>query len=320
VGDHYPGITVTTETTALAGERLGLPPLISALRPYQWPKNGLVFAALVFSAGESWRPREADSWWPLLWRTLVLFVCWCMVSSAMYLLNDIRDRELDRVHPRKRYRPIARGAVTPQLAAVTAFVLGAVAIPAALLLDLAAGAVLAGYTVVMLGYSGGLKRVAILDLLILCVGVVARAVAGAAAIDVEISPWLYVCSSFAALFIASSKRWSEYRQLGADAAAHRPVLAQYSNELLGQLMTISGAGALLSYALYTIESRNVPENGSMALTIPFVTFALFRYLLLLSGPRKADAPDQILFTDPQIIVSVAGFVITAGMVMLIHQS
>lgn len=311
---------MTTDRAAIVGERVGLPPLVSALRPYQWPKNGLVFAALVFSAGESWKPGDADTWWPLLWRTLVLFVCWCMVSSAMYLLNDVQDRELDRVHPRKRYRPIARGAVTPRTAAVTAIVLGAIAIPAAFLLDIAAGAVLAGYTVVMLVYSGGLKQVAILDLLILCVGVVARAVAGAVTIDVEISPWLYVCSSFAALFIASSKRWSEYRQLGPEAAAHRPVLAQYTSEILGQILTISGAGALLSYALYTIESRNVPPNGSMALTLPFVAFALFRYLLLLSGSRKTDAPDQILFTDPQIIVSVAGFVVTAVTVMLIHQS
>jgi len=320
MGRDHTGCRVTAETATVTTDRLGIPPLLSAMRPYQWPKNGLVFAALVFSAGESWRAGDASTWWPLLWRTVVLFACWCMVSSAMYLLNDIQDRELDRVHPRKRSRPIARGALSPRTAATAAFVLGGIAIPAALVLDIAAGAVLAGYTAVMIGYSGGLKRIAVLDLLILCFGVVARAVAGAAAIDVEISPWLYVCSSFAALFFATSKRWAEYRQLGSDAAAHRPSLAQYSNELLGQLLTISAAGALLSYALYTIESTNVPPNGSMALTIPFVAFALFRYLLLLSGTRKTDAPDQILFTDPQIIMSVIAFVITAGVVMLIHQS
>ena len=171
----------------------------------------------------------------------------------------------------------------------------------------------------MLAYSAGLKRVAILDILILCSGVIARTVAGAAAIDVTISPWLYVCSSFLALFFASSKRWSEYRQLGVDAAAHRPSLAAYSGELLNQLLTISAAGALLGYSIYTIESKNVPSSGSMALTIPFVVFGMFRYLLLLNGERKSDAPDQILFTDPQIIAAGLGFIGTAMIVLLVHQ-
>jgi hypothetical protein len=161
--------------------------------------------------------------------------------------------------------------------------------------------------------------VAILDVLIICGGVVARATAGAAVIDVAISPWLYVCSSFAAFFFASSKRWAEYRQLGPQAAQHRPALARYSGEILGQLLTISAATALLSYALYTIESTNVPPNGSMALTIPFVAFALFRYLLLLNGDRSTDAPDQIVFTDPQILVAVVGFVVTAMAVLIAHQ-
>ncbi len=286
------------------------------MRPYQWPKNGLIFAAFIFSAGDAWKPSDPGSWWPLLWRSGALFALWSLVSSAMYLLNDIEDRELDRIHPRKRHRAIARGALTPRAATTTAVCLGAVALPLAFVLDTRAGAVLAGYTVIMLAYSGGLKRVPILDVLILSAGVVARAVGGALAIDVSISPWLYVCSSFAAFFFASSKRWAEHRQLGPEAAQHRPALAQYGSEILGQLLTISAASALLSYALYTIESRHVPRNGSMALTLPWVAFALFRYLLLLDGPRRGDAPDRILFTDPQILVAVAGFVATAVTVLL----
>jgi 4-hydroxybenzoate polyprenyltransferase len=210
--------------------------------------------------------------------------------------------------------------VSPKTAAITAIALGCVAIPIAFLLNVAAGGVLAGYAAVMIAYSAGLKRIAILDILILCSGVIARAVAGATTIDVTISPWLYICSSFLALFFASSKRWSEYRQLGPDAAAHRQSLAAYSGELLNQLLTISAAGALLGYALYTIESENVPKSGSMAITIPFVVFAMFRYLLLLNGPRKSDAPDQILFTDPQIVAAGLGFIATAMIVLLVHQS
>lgn len=296
--------------------RSTIPALMMAMRPYQWPKNAIVFAALIFSAGSAWRPGDYDTWGMLLWKSVALFGLWCMVSSATYLLNDIQDREADRHHPRKRFRPIASGDLSPKLAAAAAVVLAGIAIPLSFWLDTTAGAVLAGYAAVMVAYSFGLKNVAILDILILSGGVAARAVAGAAAIDVSISPWLYVCSSFGAFFFASSKRWAEYRQLGPEAAAHRPALAQYGGELLNQLVTISAATAILSYALYTIESSNVPDNGAMALTVPFAAFALFRYLLLLNGPRQTEAPDRILFTDPQLILAALGFVATALVVLI----
>jgi len=297
-----------------------LPPILAAMRPYQWPKNGLVFAALAFSAGDAWRPGDVDSWWPLLWRSVAIFACWCLASSATYLFNDLQDRELDREHPRKRNRPIARGDVSTGTAMVTAAVLLAVAIPGAVLVDPLAAAIIAGYVVLMTGYSYGLKGVAILDVLILCTGVIGRAVGGAVAIDVEISPWLYICASFGAFFFASSKRWAEFRQLGAEAANHRPALASYNGEILNQMLVISAGAALIAYALYTIESGNVPQNGAMALTLPFVGFALFRYLLLLNGPRRNDAPDQILFTDPQIVIAAVGFIATAMTVMIVHHS
>jgi 4-hydroxybenzoate polyprenyltransferase len=299
---------------------ISLPALLVAMRPYQWPKNALVFAALAFSAGDAWRPGDSGTWLPLLGRTVALFCLWCIVSSAVYLVNDVQDRELDRLHPRKQNRPIASGAVSPGAARTAAGVLLAVAVPPAFVLDLAAGAILAAFGVVMISYSYGLKRVAILDVLILCTGVVGRAVGGAAVIDVTISPWLYVCTSFGAFFLGSSKRWAEFRQLGAEAAQHRPALAHYTGEILGQLVIISASSALLAYALYTIESVNVPRNGAMALTIPFVAFGMFRYLLLLNGERKTDAPDQIVFTDPQIVVAVIGFLVTAMTVLVLHQS
>lgn len=308
-----------TEAAATATARLRLPPLVAAMRPYQWPKNLIVFAALVFSAGDAWDPPDLDSFWPLFGRTAALFGLWCMVSSATYLVNDVRDRENDRLHPRKARRPIASGEVGVGAALTTAVILTAVALPLTFLVDATAAIILAGYAAVMTLYSFGLKTVAILDIIILSVGVVARAAAGATAIDVHISPWLYVCSSFGALFFATSKRWAEYRQLGPDAARHRPALAGYSGEVLSQLLHITAAGALLSYALYTIESNRVPASGAMALTIPFVAFGLFRYLLLLNGDRRTDAPDRIVFTDPQIILAVCGFVATALIVLIANR-
>lgn len=301
-----------SEASAVAAaSRMRIPPLVVAMRPYQWPKNVIVFAALVFTTGDAWDPGQLDTLWPLLWRTAALFALWSMAASATYLVNDVRDRENDRLHPRKARRPIASGEVSAGLAIGAATVLTAIALPLTFLLDTTAAFILAGYSALMIAYSFGLKTVAILDIIILTGGVVARAAAGATAIDVDISPWLYVCSSFAALFFATSKRWAEYRQLGPEAARHRPALEGYSGDVLGQMLTITAGGALLSYALYTIESARVPTNGSMALTLPFVAFGLFRYLLLLNGERKTDAPDRILFTDPQLLLAVAGFVVTA---------
>lgn len=299
--------------------RGGFLPLVTAMRPYQWPKNVVVFAAFVFSAGEAWRPGDAESWWPLLWRSAALFGLWCLAASATYLVNDVRDREADRLHPRKRFRPVASGALRSGVAVATAVVLAAASIPGALLLDPVAGLVLAGYIGVMALYSLGLKRVAVLDIFLLSAGVVGRAVSGAAAIEVDISPWLYVCSSFGALFFATTKRWAEFRQLGAEAARHRPSLAAYNAELLELMLGVSAAGALLSYSLYTIESARVPGDGSMALTIPFVAFALFRFLLLMSGQRQAEAPDRVLFSDVQILLAVAGFTLTAFAVLVGHR-
>ncbi len=276
----------------------------------------MVAAAFIFTAGSEWHADDFDSWWPLLWRTLVLMAAWCAVSSATYLVNDSADRERDREHPRKRHRPIAAGALTVQTAIVIAAVLAAAGTAVAFALDLGSGLVVGAYFLAMLAYSLGLKQVPVLDVLFLSAGVVARAVSGGLAIEVAISPWLYVCSGFGAFFLATSKRWSEARELGDGAASHRPSLALYPGEVLNQMLTVSAAAALLSYGVYTVESANVPANGAMALTIPFVGTAMFRYLMLLQGRRSADAPDQILFTDPGIVACVTGFVITATVVLL----
>jgi len=307
---------MTARATAATAGRMAPIALLRALRPYQWPKGIIVFAAFAFSAGDAWELNDVSSWWPLWWRVALLFGAWCLVSSATYLLNDVRDREADSLHPRKRQRPVASGEVAPRLAIAAALLLAAGGIGGAMALDPGAAVVLAGYLVTMVAYTFGLKHVAVLDILILSAGVVARAASGALVIDVEISPWLYICSSFGSFFFAASKRWAEVRELGADAARHRASLGLYSAETLGQLVMTGAAGSLISYAIYTIESPHVPTNGAMAATIPFVAFAMFRYLLLLNGPRRGEAPDRILFTDPQILAAVGGFSLTAMWVLL----
>lgn len=289
--------------------------LVTAVRPFQWPKNLIVFAALLFSVGDVWTPRDPESWQPLAGRVALLFVAWCLAASGVYLVNDLRDAPFDRFHPRKRSRPLASGELNPGLAVAAAVLLVSAGIAAGFAASPEAGAMLTGYTGGMLAYTFALKAMPVVDVLILSAGVVLRAAAGAVVIDVAISPWLYVCSAAAAWFLAVSKRWAEARSLGDDAGNHRPALAKYPPVVLDQMLTVSAGAALVSYALYSIESANVPSNGAMALTVPFVAFAIFRYLYLLAGPRAGDAPDRILFTDPAIVASVLGFVVTAVSVL-----
>ncbi len=292
--------------------------VIAALRPFQWPKNLIVYAALLFSAGDAWSLRTPESWDHLLARSTALFVAWCFASSAVYLVNDVRDAPLDRYHPTKRHRPVAAGEVGAGEAVTLAFLLAlcalAIAVPLA---GWQASAVLAGYLAGMVAYSATLKHLPIADVTALTGGVVARAVSGALAISVHISPWLYVCSGIAAWFLAVSKRWAELRTLGEDAENHRPALARYPPELLDHMLSASAGATVVTYALYSIESANVPENGAMALTIPFVAYGVFRYLYLLAGPRRQDPPDRILFTDPQLLGTMAAFAGVALAVLLL---
>lgn len=306
---------------ALTGAALGpgaqLRALAAAMRPFQWPKNFIVFAALLFSVGDAWTPRDPATWQPLAGRAALLFAAWCLVASGMYLVNDLRDAPFDRYHPRKRLRPLAAGDLSPGLAALAAVVLTVAGIAAGFAASWAAGAMLAGYAAGMLAYTFALKAMPVLDVVVLSAGVVLRAAGGAVAVGVAISPWLYVCSAAGAWFLAVSKRWAEARALGEEAGNHRPALAKYPPIVLDQMLAVSAGSALVSYALYSIESANVPANGAMALTVPFVAFAIFRYLYLLAGPRASDPPDRILFTDPAIVGSVLGFVATAVTVLAI---
>lgn len=291
--------------------------LLVAMRPFQWPKNLIVYAALLFSVGDAWRPGDPSSWQPLVAEVTVLFAAWCLVASGMYLINDLHDAPYDRQHPRKRFRPVAAGVLGSRLAAFVAAGLVGVGLAAAFMTSLGAGALLAGYAGGMLAYTFALKSVPVVDVVVLSAGVVLRAAGGAVVIEVAISPWLYICSAAAAWFLAASKRWAEARTLGDGAANHRPALARYPSAVLDQMLTVSASAAIVSYALYSVESANVPQNGAMALTVPFVAFAMFRYLYLVAGPRAGDPPDRILFSDPAIVVSVLGFVTAAVTVLAV---
>ena len=274
-----------------------------AARPRQWTKNLLLFAGIVFAAevGDAGRWAQA----------LTAFAVYCAASSAAYLLNDLRDAESDRLHPVKRRRPLARRELSPGLAAGAAVALAVAAIAGAAVLGWSALAFLAGFLALQTAYTLGLKQLVLIDVMAISGLFVIRAAAGADAVDVRISPWLLVCTALLALFLALGKRRGEL-VLAGGAAPARPALEGYSLPLVDQLVTVVTAATIVAYSLYTFGSV---QSAAMMLTIPFVVFGLFRYLLLVHRDDLGEEPEQILLSDRPILVAVALWVLTAAAIL-----
>ncbi len=275
-----------------------------AMRPRQWSKNLLVFAGLVFAAqlGDASRWLEACA----------AFVAYCAISSAAYLLNDVRDREDDRLHPVKRARPIARGELSPRAALWLAAGLSALAFVLVALLGPVSVLFLLGFAGLQAAYTLLLKHVVLLDVLAIGALFVIRAAAGAAAVDVRISPWLLLCTALLALFLALAKRRGELVLVGARQAPGRPVLEGYSLELVDQLVAIVASSTVLAYSVYTLTAR---DSKALLATVPFVIFGVFRYLLLVHRDDVGEEPEQVLLTDVPIILAVAGWIATAAVIL-----
>ncbi len=265
-------------------------PLLKAMRPRQWTKNGFVFFALIFDKQLFMRE-------PFL-RTLAGFLLFCLISSAVYLFNDIADVEADRQHPKKKNRPLASGKLSVGVAALAAIALALVSVAAGYLFSPVFAGILALYFVINLLYSYWLKHAPILDVLIISSGFVLRVAAGVALITVErFSPWLYMITVLFSLYIGLGKRRAEMNLLAHGAGAHRKVLDGYTIPLLDQYITIVSGMTIVAYSLYTFSAPNLPENHSMMLTIPFVVYGIFRYLQLIQTGHEAGAPDQVALKD-----------------------
>ena len=274
--------------------------LLESLRPQQWVKNGFVFAALIFSRSIIDWNRNA--------RVVAGAVLFCLISSAVYLLNDILDAPEDRKHPLKRLRPLASGRLGVGTAAIAAITLGLVSLGGAWALDHTFFAIIAAYAVINVLYSWVLKRVVLLDVFVISAGFVLRVVSGGVIIHVEISPWLVVCATLLALFLALSKRRHELVVLGKEAGNHRSILSKYSPYFLDQLIGIVTASTVMSYALYTLSSDvQVKFPGKrLDLTIPFVLFGIFRYLYLVHQNEEGGNPTRLFLTD-SVLLSVVLF-------------
>ncbi len=284
--------------------------LLVALRPRQWTKNGLIFIALAFTLNL----HQAE----LLARSVGAFLCFCALSSAGYLLNDVVDVEADRRHPIKRLRPVAAGLVSLPTALGLGSLLALAGVTGAFRLGPLFAALALAYVLLTALYSTTLKHIVLLDIFAIAGGFVLRAAAGAVAIDVPISPWLYIATLLGALLIALGKRRTEIHTLGEDAIVHRRNLESYSVEFIDQLMIVISSSALMTYALYTFSAENLPRSHSMMVTIPVVMYGLFRYLFLIRQGDVGGAPEDLLFRDKPLLVAVALWAVMA--VLLLYLS
>jgi 4-hydroxybenzoate polyprenyltransferase len=286
--------------------------LVFALRPRQWTKNGLLFIALAFTLNL----QDAS----LLVRTFGAFACFCALSSAGYLLNDVVDVEADRSHPTKRLRPIAAGQLPINLAVGVGIALAIVGLAGSFFIGLLFGVLALAYVLLTAVYSTSLKHLVLLDIFGLAGGFVLRAAAGAVAIDVPISPWLYIATLLGALLIALGKRRTELETLGVEAAvSHRRNLQSYSIEFIDQLILVISSAALMTYALYTFSAENLPKNHSMMLTIPVVLYGLFRYLFLVREGDIGAAPEDLLFRDRPLMAAVVVWALLAVILLYLGR-
>ena len=280
--------------------------MLKSLRPEQWTKNLIVFAALIFGQ------RLFDP--AAVGRSLAAFFIFCALSGVVYLLNDVSDREADRLHPLKRRRPIAAGEVTPRTALTTAVILAAAALTGAFVLSVGFGWIAVAYLVLFAAYSRVLKHMVILDVLTIAIGFVLRAAAGAAAITVPMSQWLLVCTILLALFLGLSKRRHELTLLANAATGHRKILEEYNPYLLDQMIGVVTASTLMAYIIYCTSPETVEKfhTSNLVLTTPFPIYGIFRYLYMVHQ-KGVGSPSEVLLMDRPLVVCIAlwGFAVVA---------
>lgn len=287
--------------------------LLRTLRPKQQVKNVFVFAALVFD--------RKLAVWPLLGKTMLAFLVFCLVAGTVYVINDLADLEKDKLHPKKRRRALPSGQLKPWVAIAAAAAILAVCLPVAYWLHPGFFGIVLGYFLLNLAYSFYLKHLVILDVMTIAAGFVLRVGAGVVVAEAErFSPWLYVCMTFLALFMAIGKRRHEMILLASSADSHRKILNQYTVPYLDQMIIVVVTATLIGYSLYTATASNLPCNHGMLLTIPFVIYGMFRYLYLVQVKGEGGAPEDMLFTDRPFLVDVVLWAVSVLLVMYVFYS
>jgi 4-hydroxybenzoate polyprenyltransferase len=285
--------------------------LLASVRPEQWTKNLLVLAGVVFG-GRLLEPRAVAI-------AAGTFAIFCALSGAVYLFNDVADRDADQNHPLKRERPIASGRLSATTALLAGLVLGVAGVQAAFVIGTELGLIAGTYLTLLLIYSAALKHVVIVDVLVIAAGFVLRAIAGAVAVQVPIGHWLLVCTTLLALFLALSKRRHELTLLAEAATDHRRILDEYSPYLLDQMIGVVTSSTLIAYAVYATSPETATRLGTakLGLTIPFVLYGIFRYLYLVHQKREGGSPSALLLTDRPLLACVALW--AASVIVLLYS-
>ncbi len=275
------------------------------MRPRQWLKNTIIFAALVFD-----RQLSIGNW-PAVLRTFLGFIIFCLLSGVVYIINDIADMEADQQHPVKKKRPLASGELSVNVARGFAIITLALIIPLSFLLSPAFTIVALSYLVLNLAYSNWIKNIPLLDVFAIVLGFVLRILAGVSLIEVaRFSPWLYVVTTLGALYIGFGKRRAELALLADSTNSPRKVLDGYTLPLLDQLITIVSGTTIIAYSLYTFSAPNLSENHVMMLTIPFVMYGIFRYLYLIQVKHRGGAPEEVILSDRPLQITMVLWGIT----------
>ncbi len=283
--------------------------LIRTMRPLQWAKNGFVYAGILFD-------QQILDPAPFA-RVTLAFVLLCLSASTIYIVNDLVDIERDRLHPRKRERPLASGQLPVSWAVAAAVVFPLVAIGVSLLVSPPLTLVLLGYLALHIAYSFWLKNIVLIDVFTIAAGFILRVVAGIVVIDVtHFSPWLYICAGLLALFLAVGKRRQELILLADEASNHRMTYKAYNMALLDDMLRMVTTGSVITYMLYTIEAQTIRSNEyKMLLTVPFVIYGIFRYLYLIHVEGEGSAPDELLFKDWPLLLDVVLWVLAVGAIL-----
>jgi 4-hydroxybenzoate polyprenyltransferase len=290
--------TPTTSTDTRQRSQLAL--LFKTMRPKQWTKNVFVWAALIFD-------RKLFEFAPFA-RTLAAFILFCLISSAVYIINDLVDMPKDRLHPEKRSRPLASGALNPNVALAAAVLIVVGCLPISLLVSWQLSAILYSYLLLMIAYTFWLKNIVIVDVLTIALGFVLRVGAGVAVVEAaRFSPWLYVCTVLLALFLGLGKRRQEIVLVNENGASTRKILAEYNLRFIDEMLALVSASTVMAYATYTFSAPDLPPNHMMMLTIPFVLYAIFRYLYLIHVKGETDPPDVVVLKDRPLQVAVGLF-------------
>jgi len=279
--------------------------IIRSLRPQQWLKNFFIFAPLIFS--------ENILDIPLLLKSVLAFSIFCILSGSLYIFNDIKDIEEDKLHPLKSKRPLASGRLKKTQAVISFILLIALGLVLSSMFSKYFLIIVLIYFLLQILYSGWLKHVVILDVFIIAAGFFIRVIAGGLAIEVYISPWLLICTILLALFLAFSKRRHELVLLDQDASNHRPILKEYSPYLLDQMIAVVTASTVITYCLYTISEETVTKFGTTKLiyTVPFVLYGIFRYLYLIHLKSEGGSPEILIIKDRPLLVDIFLWIVAA---------